>query len=191
MNPLSLVVIGGSAGSLEVLLQMLPGLDVPLAVAIIIVLHRKSYADSVLIDLFSSRTRLLVKEVEEKDLLQPGTIYLAPPDYHLLLESNGSLSLDYSEKINFSRPSIDVTFSSAARLYGPRLLAILLSGANADGVLGLHHVHKMGGMVAVQDPNSAEVRYMPQQAVEQGGVDKILQVKEIAPFINKFAAVTR
>ncbi len=190
MNPPSLVVIGGSAGSLEVLLQVLPGLDQSLATPVVIVLHRKNYAASILTDLFSARTRLPVKEAEEKDVLQPGVVYLAPPDYHLLLESNGTLSLDYSEKVNFSRPSIDVTFSSAARLYGPRLLAILLSGANADGVEGLWNVHETGGTVAVQDPASAEVRFMPEQALEQGGVNKVLQNAEIAPYINQFAART-
>lgn len=191
MNATSLVVIGGSAGSLGVLLQMLPGLSRPLAVPVIIVLHRKNYADSVLSDLLGTRTALQVKEAEEKDVLQPGSIYLAPPDYHLLLESNGTLSLDYSEKVNFSRPSIDVTFSSAARLYGPRLLAILLSGANADGAEGLRDVAATGGLAAVQDPETAEVPYMPEQALEQVGVSKTLKAAEIADYINQFAALAR
>ena len=191
MRASSLVVIGGSAGSLEVLLQLLPGLNPGLAAPVIIVLHRKSAADSMLVDLLSTRTSMLVKEAEEKDVLQGGTIYLAPPDYHLLLESKGDLSLDYSEKVNFSRPSIDVTFASAARLYGPALLAMLLSGANADGVEGLRIVQEMGGTVAVQDPATAEVKYMPAQAVEQGGVDKILPAGEMAAYINAFASIVR
>ena len=191
MNATSLVIIGGSSGSLSVLLQVLPGLARHLAVPVIIVLHRKNYADSVLTDLLGTRTTLQVKEAEEKDVLQAGCIYLAPPDYHLLLESNGSLSLDYSEKVNFSRPSIDVSFSSAARLYGPQLLAILLSGANADGVEGLCDVAACGGLTAVQDPKTAEVPFMPEQALEYAHVSKILDATEMADYINTFAALPR
>lgn len=191
MNATSLVIIGGSAGSLSVLLQVLPGLARRLAVPVIIVLHRKNYADSVLTDLLGSRTTLRVKEAEEKDPLQAGCIYLAPPDYHLLLESNGSLSLDYSEKVNFSRPSIDVSFSSAARLYGPRMLAILLSGANADGVEGLCNVAACGGLTAVQDPKTAEVPFMPEQALEYVQVSNVLDAAEMADYINTFAALSR
>jgi len=109
-----LVVIGGSAGSLDVILQMLPFLKADLRLPLIIVLHRKISFDSALTDLFAGKTPLIVKEAEEKEELKAGVIYIAPADYHLLVEANHTLSIDYSERIHYSRPSIDVTFETAA-----------------------------------------------------------------------------
>lgn len=178
-----LLVIGGSAGSLEVLLQVLPSLRRQEHLAIIIVLHRKNDHDSLLSGLLSSRTSWAVKDAEDKDIIAPGHIYVAPADYHLLVETNGTLSLDFSEKVNFSRPSIDVTFESAAYAYHRLLTALLLSGANADGVEGLRAVKAMEGTTAVQHPESAAVPYMPAQAMEQADIDFVLQVPEMANFI--------
>jgi two-component system, chemotaxis family, protein-glutamate methylesterase/glutaminase len=180
----ALIVIGGSAGSLDVLLQVLPSVDPQLRIPIIIVLHRKSANDNLLADLLSSRTNLHVKEADEKEVISPGYIYIAPADYHLLLESDRSFSLDYSEKINYSRPSIDVVFQSAADVYGPSLVCILLSGANADGTEGFKYVKEKGGYTAVQDPDSAEVDYMPRSALLNNCTDSVLPVDAIAAFIN-------
>lgn len=179
------VIVGGSAGSLDVLFQMMPALKPDLEAAIIIVLHRKSSTDSLLVDLFTLKTSLNVKEAEEKDVVTPGTIYLAPADYHLLFEKDGTLSLDYSEKINYSRPSIDSSFESAADIYGKRLVGILLSGANADGVEGLKAIKQNGGYTIAQSPDSAEVPYMPLKAIQNAGIDEILNAKDIAGFINE------
>lgn len=179
-----MIVIGGSAGSLQVLLRLLPELRASLSATIVIVLHRKPSSDETLIDLLSTRTALPVREVEEKEIIQPGTIYIAPADYHLLIESDHTFSLDVSEKVNYSRPSIDITFESAAEVYGPSLLGILLSGANSDGQEGMQFIKNAGGFCVVQDPDTAEVAYMPMQAIGHVEIDKVLHAEELGPFIN-------
>jgi two-component system chemotaxis response regulator CheB len=179
------VAIGGSAGSLSVLLEVLPQLSPNFYAAIIIVLHRKSTVDSPLVDLLSSKTSFPVSEASEKELIEPGRIYIAPADYHLLVEHDLTFSLDDSEKVNFSRPSIDVSFESAAEVFKGDLLAILLSGANADGVVGLQAVKSFGGITIAQRPDTAEVSYMPEQAIQQMAVDFILSPPEIADFLNE------
>ena len=178
------IIIGGSAGSLDVLLKVLPSLDTDISFPIVIVLHRKAGADSLLTDLLSSKTKLIVKEVEEKERIRPGVIYLAPSDYHLLIENNRTFSLDSSEKINYSRPSIDVTFQSAAEIYKENLACLLLSGANSDGAAGLRFVKKYGGQTLIQNPQSAAVSYMPAYAEGSVAIDKVLQSEEMGEYIN-------
>ena len=173
------VVIGGSAGSLKVLLQILPYLEFVPTFSIVIILHRKNTEDSSLEELIAMKTFLPVKEVEDKTPLKPGFIYIAPPDYHLLFEKNGFLSLDVSEKINYSRPSIDVTFESAAVVFHSSLVGILLSGANADGTEGLKAIQKAGGTTIVQQPDTADMPFMPNHAVLNTTPDFILDIKEI------------
>ncbi len=184
---LELLVIGGSAGALEVILKAFPQLTYELPFAIIIVLHRKQNTDTTLIDLLSSRTSRPVIEANEKEPIVPGNIYVAPADYHLLIESDHTLSLDYSEKINFSRPCIDVTFETAAEVYGEKLACLLLSGASADGVEGLELVKAMNGLTAVQDPDTAEVSYMPQKALDKMEVDYIVQTDKVIDFIKELS----
>jgi two-component system chemotaxis response regulator CheB len=183
----SLVLIGGSAGSLDVLLRMLPGLDARMHLPIVIVLHRKNTNDSTLRQLLASKTKRPVKEAGEKEPVTPGTVYLAPPDYHLLFEQDRTFALDYSEKINYSRPSIDVSFESAAEVYGPELLCILLSGGNTDGTEGFRFIKANGGTTAAQQPDTADVSFMPQHAIENGLADHIVAAGEMAAFINSFA----
>jgi two-component system, chemotaxis family, protein-glutamate methylesterase/glutaminase len=182
-NNFKLVAIGGSAGSLEVILKMLEDLRND-RLAIIIVLHRKGSVYSTLADLLNLRTVIKVKEAEEKEFIEPGTVYVAPADYHLLIENNRSLSLDYSEKVNFSRPSIDVTFECAASVFGKNAIGVLLSGGNADGVEGLKAIKKAGGYCVVQDPDTALVSFMPQYALNEIEVDKKLQGDELAGFLE-------
>ncbi len=182
-----LVVIGGSSGSLEALLTMLPKLRADLPLGVVIVLHRNNQSDNALVELFASRTSLIVKEADEKDILKAGTIYIAPPDYHLLLEQDGSLSLDASAKVNFSRPSIDVTFSSAAAVFGKYLTGILLSGANSDGANGMAIIKKKGGRIIVQDPNEALVAYMPARAIKENDVEEVFGALELAELINSIS----
>ena len=184
LGPGKLIIIGGSAGSLEVLFRIIPGLRSDLPHPIVIVLHRKASTDTQLIDLLSSKTSLQVKEIEDKDSLDEGSIFIAPGDYHLLFEKDGTLALDDSEKVAFSRPSIDVAFQSAAEAYGERLISILLSGANADGSAGMETVKATGGVTIVQSPDSAEVAYMPQQAIDRQVADLVLDVQGILDFLN-------
>ena len=182
-NEFRVVMIGGSAGSLEVVIHMLRDLrNVNLAVVLII--HRKGSIYSNLAELLNLKTSFVVKEAEEKEFIEPGHFYIAPADYHLLIESDGSISLDFSEKINFSRPSIDVSFDCAATAFGDRVIGILLSGGNADGVQGLKSIKKAGGLCVIQDPESALVSYMPMQALGEIEPDKTLHAGEIADFLN-------
>jgi len=182
--PTELVVIGGSAGSLDVLLQLLPALQQPLSFAIVVILHRNTTQPFLLESLFASKTGIMVKEAEEKETIEKGNIYIAPPDYHLLVEKDRTFSLDFSEKIWFCRPGIDATFETAAEAYGQQLIGILLSGANADGVEGLKAIRQFGGTTIVQDPATAVVAYMPQQAIENSLADYILDENKIGIFIN-------
>ncbi|KOS05868.1 chemotaxis protein CheB [Flavobacterium akiainvivens] len=178
------LLIGGSAGSLEVMLSILPALKPLPDYAVVIVLHRKNSEDNTLEELFTVRSAIPVNEVDDKTQLMPGYMYIAPAGYHLLFEANGELSLDASEKIHYSRPSIDVAFESAAEVFGNRLTAVLLSGANADGAQGLVAVKEKGGTVVVQDPLTADMPMMPQSALNVITPDFLLKTREILPFVN-------
>ncbi len=178
------LIIGGSAGSLDVILHLLPNLKSGLKFPVIIVLHRKNSADSMLLELLTYKTNIPVKEIEDKYAIENGTIYLAPADYHLLIEKENYFSLDDSEKINYSRPSIDVTFESSSEIYKENLVCILLSGANNDGLEGLKIVKENKGLIVVQNPLTAEVPFMPEQAINEGLADLILNGNEMASFIN-------
>lgn len=182
------VVIGGSTGSIDVLLQLLPALRPPLSFALIIVVHRKNSADSTLAHLLSLKTIIPLTEVDDKDPIRPGNIYLAPADYHLLLERDGTFSLDDSEKVHYSRPAIDVTFESAADVYGPALVGILLSGANADGTWGMEAIKRAGGITVAQQPESAQAAFMPQQAILGASVDLVFDVPALITFVNGLSA---
>lgn len=177
------LIIGGSAGSLEVLMELLPQLDFTPTFSIVLVLHRKSAEDSTLEELISYKVSIPVKDVEDKTPLLPGFIYVAPSDYHLLFENNNVLSLDTSEKVNYSRPSIDVSFESAAEVYGPALVGILLSGANADGTEGLLAIKRAGGIIAVQMPETAQMPFMPTYALNNTKPNHVLDVNGMVDLI--------
>lgn len=182
-----MIIIGGSAGSLQVVFYLLgncpPDFDIP----IVIVLHRDPQGISRLAELLGTKTTLTVKEIEDKEPIEKGCVYVCPPDYHTLFEDDQSFSLDYSEKINFSRPSIDVTFRSGADIFGKELVCILLSGANADGADGLRYVREHAGITIVHAPEEAEVSYMPEQALLQGRADHIFLKNEITQFLLQFS----
>ncbi|ACU06436.1 chemotaxis protein CheB [Pedobacter heparinus] len=184
MEKCKALIIGGSAGSLDVLLKVLPVVRPDISFPIIIVVHRKHGTDSLLPVLLSTRTEMRVKEVDEKEAILAGTIYVAPSDYHLLIEQDQTFSLDYSEKINYSRPAIDATFQTAAEVYRSQLVCLLLSGSNADGVSGLKSVKAWGGTAIIQDPETAQVAYMPAQAKLNVQIDYELSIEAIGDFIN-------
>lgn len=186
-NPLKgnpILLIGGSAGSLEVLISVLPLLQAVKNFPVIIVLHRKNTDDRLLEELIAAKTVLPVGETEDKTPMVNGCIYVAPADYHVLFEHNGEISLDVSEKVNYCRPSIDVVFQSAAETYGSGVTAILLSGANADGTDGLIAVQQAGGTVVVQQPETAEMPYMPQYALNYITPDALITPMDMAKYIN-------
>jgi two-component system chemotaxis response regulator CheB len=187
MTNSKLIIIGGSAGSLQVILKLFTTIKKDFPVPVVLILHRTPVADQLLEELLNGKTDLMVKEVEEKEMPLPGYLYVCPADYHVLFEKDGSFTLDYSEKINFSRPSIDVAFQSAADAFGEKLICILLSGANADGTDGMTYVKKCRGITIVQDPNDAEVSYMPLQAVQRAKPDHVFNHAEIKKFIEALA----
>ena len=184
MSSLKMIMIGGSAGSLEVILNIVSELPINTGFCCVIIVHRKPSSESILQDLFSSKTPLPVKEVEDKEVIVPGTIYLAPPDYHLLFENTTTFSLDASEKVHFSRPSIDVSFESAAQIFPASTIGILLSGANADGAKGLQKIETAGSVIIVQDPNTADVSYMPDQALKIVQHPVVLPGDEIGKYLR-------
>lgn len=184
-NKTELVVIGGSAGSLQVIMELIKKLKENLGFPILLIVHRKAQSVSILPTLLQQFSSMDVIEAEDKIEIQNNKIYIVPADYHLLFETKTMVSLDSSEKVNYSRPSIDVTFKSAAEMYGENLVGILLSGANADGVEGLEYIKKNKGTVWVQDPDTAEVNYMPKQAVEKVACDLMITQGNLADHINQ------
>jgi len=180
-----LVIIGGSAGSLQVIIELIRNLEADLSFPIILVVHRKAQSVSILPSLLQQYSKIEVSEIEDKTELEINKIYIAPADYHLLFDDKINVSLDRSEKLHFSRPSIDVSFSSASEVFGEKLVSILLSGANSDGVEGLQHVKNNGGKVWIQDPDTAQVDYMPRQAVEQVRFDRLITSETLPNDINE------
>lgn len=163
--PARALIIGGSAGSVGALLQILPVLPGNYPLPVLIVVHLPPDKDCPLAGLLNARCQLTVKEAEDKEPVRPGVIYLAPPNYHLLVERDFHLSLSLDEPVLFSRPSIDVLFESAADAYGPSLAAVVLTGASSDGARGLRAVGAAGGRAWVQDPATAEASIMPEAAL--------------------------
>lgn len=178
-----IVVVGGSAGSLDIVLQIVHVLQ-SVDASIIVIMHRKNDGESILPDLIAARTNLVVKEVEDKDPILPATVYVAPADYHLLIEDLTTFSLDYSEKVHYCRPSIDVTFESVAEFFGSSAIGVLLSGANVDGAAGLYKIKKAGGFTIVQDPATAIAEYMPQQAINLFKPDAIINGDLLPAFVK-------
>ncbi|MBU0480010.1 MAG: chemotaxis protein CheB [Proteobacteria bacterium] len=178
-----IVVIGVSFGGLTALSTLLKPLPAAFPVPLLIVQHTSPDADAFLPAHLNKLSRLQVKEAEPGELARPGTVYLAPPNYHLLLEDDLSLSLSADERINYSRPSIDVLFESAAHSCGKEVIGIILTGANNDGSRGLRTIQVCGGLTIVQDPDSAEAAMMPRAALDACRVDHLLPLPEIAPFL--------
>ena len=162
---IDLVVIGGSAGAVEVLQGLMSSLTRAFAPAMAIVLHLPPDARGVLHEVLASPLSPPMKPAEDKEPVLAGTVYFASPGYHLLVESGGTFALSIDEPVHFSRPSIDVLFESAAEAYGERALGIVLSGANCDGAEGLQAIAAAGGVTVVQDPSSAAARAMPEAAL--------------------------
>ena len=179
-----LIVIGGSAGGLNALFRIFEGLSLTLNTPILLVLHRINSIESTLQELLMSKTHYKVNEIEEKEPIMSGNLYICPPDYHVLLEDDHSFSLDVSEKVNYCRPSLDVVFKSASAVYTHNLTAVLLSGGNADGAEGLKVVKANGGTTIVQDPLDAQIHYMPEKAIQYSPPDFILNCEEISKLLN-------
>lgn len=184
-----LIVIGASAGAVESLSSLLPNLPRDFPYPIVIVVHIPSERKSLLAELFNGRCALEVIEANDKQQLDPGTIYFAPPDYHLLVEDKGYLSLSNEEPVNFSRPSIDMLFQSAAEAYASDVIGIVLSGANADGAVGSKAIEVSGGEVLVQDPSESPVAEMPKAALAICSRAKTLRCEKMVEYLLSLRSI--
>jgi two-component system, chemotaxis family, protein-glutamate methylesterase/glutaminase len=179
-----LIVVGASWGGLNAVGEVLAGVGDSCPAAIVVGQHRGTEGGDRLAGLLQRRTLLRVREAEDKDELTPGTVYLAPTDYHTLIESGGTIALSTEEEVRYARPSIDVLFRSAAEAYRERCVGVVLTGANADGAEGLRLIKELGGVAVVQDPRSAERREMPAAALEATNADLVLPLEEIGLFLR-------
>ena len=179
------IVIGGSAGAMTVLVELLPGFPADFPLPIVIAVHLHPRQDSAHIERLAGLCALKVKEADEKEPIQSGGVYLAPPNYHLLIENDRTFSLSIDERVNYARPAIDVLFETAAQVYGPQTIGVVLTGANNDGAQGLRLIKDRGGLTVVQDPETAESAYMPRAALEATSVDHVLSVPEIGKLLVK------
>lgn len=183
------VAIGTSAGAIEALSKVLPPLPADYPIPIFVVVHLPPDRESVVAELFQSKCNLRVKEAEHTEVIEGGTVYFAPPDYHLLVERNRHLSLSSEEQVLFSRPSIDVLFETAADAYRETLLGIVLTGANSDGAEGLRAIAEAGGTVVVQRPESALASAMPEAALKANPQAQPLDLNEISEYLQRVVAV--
>jgi len=178
------VVIGASAGGVEALGLILPALPATFRPSLLIVLHLPRERPSLLVKIYEKRCALPIREADDKEPIEPGTVYFAPPDYHMLVERNRQIALSTDEPVHYSRPSVDVLFESAADVYGNRLLGVILTGANEDGAAGLHAIHRAGGATVVQRPDSAKVPLMVVSALQRNPADFVLSLAEIAALLK-------
>lgn len=182
MRKFEIIVIGASLGGLEALEVILSGLPIDLALAIVIAQHRHKDSESELVNCLQQYSLLPVVEAEDKSAIAPGKIYLAPADYHLLIEP-GHFALSTEAPVTYARPSIDVLFESTADVYFERAIAVILTGASEDGSQGLAKVKAFGGLTIVQEPSNAMSSKMPSSAIAAVNSAKILTLREIAPFL--------
>lgn len=178
------LLLGGSAGSFKPIFTIVQSIPSDLDKAVLIIIHRKKNYLSDIENLFAENSRMLLQEVNDKDCINKQTIYIAPANYHTLIEREKCFGLDVSEAIWYSKPSIDVSFESAAEIYKDCCTAILFSGANQDGAEGLLKLRKSGSLTIVQDPKEAEMPDMPQSAININAAEYILSLKDILQLIK-------
>ena len=179
------IVIGVSSGGLKALKLIFSALPSDFAVPVIIVQHIGPRSENSWIKLLNDSCAIPIKEADEKEKVGTGNIYVAPSNYHLMIEEDKTFSLTIDERVNFARPSIDVLFESAAEAYKEKLIGIILTGANNDGTKGVKRIKERGGMVIIQDPNTAESSYMPASAIAAIQPDYILELDQIGELLMK------
>lgn len=178
-----IIVIGCSKGGFTALTQLLKPIPKDYPNPILVVQHRQKYDKTSLEELLRHRLQVKVKQADEKEKIAGSVIYIAPPDYHLLLEKDFTLSLSSDQLVNYSRPSIDVLFETAAEAAKEKLIGIILTGANGDGAFGIKTIRIHGGTTIAQDPSSAECGIMPEMAIKTGMVQKIFDLSGISAFL--------
>jgi two-component system, chemotaxis family, protein-glutamate methylesterase/glutaminase len=185
MKAFEIVALAASAGGLKALSDVLAAVPANFPAALVVVQHLDPRHRSRMAEILGKRTPLGVREAREGDALQPGLAFIAPPNRHLLVNADGTLSLSQSELVHFVRPSADLLFESTAAAYRERAIAVVLSGSGSDGAMGVKAIKKMGGTVIVQDERTSEFFGMPGAAQQTGVVDFVLPIEEIAPALEK------
>lgn len=178
------IAIGLSSGGMDALKSLFAALPEDFSVPIIIVQHLSPRSDSQWIEIFDERYDIEIKEAEEKEKIRKGTVYLAPPNYHLLVEKDESFSLSIDERVSYARPAIDVLFETAADVFGDKLVGIVMTGSNHDGAAGLQRIKQCGGLTIVQDPQTAFSSFMPQEALDRVQPHRILDLQGILQFLK-------
>jgi len=173
------IVIGVSSGGLNAMKTMFSFLPENFSIPVIIVQHVSPLSENLWIQLLNKKSLLEIKEADEKEKIETGKVYIAPPNYHLMIERDKTFSLTIDERVNYARPSIDVLFESAADAYLNKLIGVVLTGSNNDGAKGLKRIKESGGLTIVQDPDTAESFYMPASAIAASIPDFILPLEEI------------
>ncbi|NDP20616.1 MAG: chemotaxis protein CheB [Paludibacter sp.] len=179
------IVIGVSSGGMNALKFIFAELPGGFNIAIIVVQHVNARSDNQWIELLNDKSNLTIKEADEKEKIEPGNVYIAPANYHLLVEKDKTFSLTIDERVNYARPSIDVLFESAAEAYKDKLIGVILTGSNNDGAKGIKRIKECGGLAIIQDPETAESSYMPASAIAAIEPDYILSLEEIIELIKK------
>ncbi len=183
------VVIGASAGAVQGLLSILPSLPADYPVPVIVVVHVPAGPENALAALLRDRCRMSVKEAEDKEPVAPGVVYLAPSDYHLLVETEGAFSLSSDEPVHYARPSIDVLFESAADAWSEGLVGVILSGANEDGAAGLARILAQGGVGLVEEPDDAYASAMPLAALAAAPSARRMTLAEIRDCLQEIGRI--
>lgn len=180
-----LVVIGASAGGIAALTELLSALPAGYSLPTVVVQHLHPLQDSSFVEYLNRESVLTIKEADEKEAIEAGHAYFAPPNYHLLIEDDRTFSLSVDQRVNYARPAIDVLFESAADVYGAGVIGVILTGANDDGAQGLRSIQESGGLTIVQDPETAETPVMPRAAIAATRADHILTLPQIAELLIK------
>lgn len=181
------IAIGSSAGGLYVLSALFEQLPINYPFPVIVVQHRAKDQKILLEEVLQNKCQIKIKQADEKEKIKSGIVYIAPPDYHLLIENDKTFSLSIDELVKYSRPSIDVLFETAAEVFRDKLIGIILTGANNDGAAGIATIKKYGGLTIAQDPYEAQYPFMPQAAIENGGVQFIWSIKKIQKYLMEIS----
>ena len=180
------IVIGVSSGGMNAMKVIFSLLPKEFSIPIIIVQHVSAHSNNQWIKLLNDKSNLYIKEADEKEKIENGTIYIAPANYHLMIEKNKTFSLTIDERVNYARPSIDVLFESAAEAYKDKLIGVILTGSNNDGTNGIKRIKEFGGLAIIQNPKTAESSYMPASAIAAIKPDYILSLVDITDLLIKF-----
>ena len=178
------IVVGTSAGGFHAVSEILGKLPIDFPVPVIVVQHRAKESQDLFEEVLQRKCAITIKQADEKEHIQSGKVYVAPPNYHLLIETDRTFSLSLDPPVQYSRPSIDVLFESAALAYKDKLIGIILTGSNSDGAAGISSVRKMGGLTIAQDPGEAQYSLMAQASINTKQVQHIWKLKDIRDFLH-------